>query len=122
MRRERRLIKRAALAIAGVSVAGAGAAMSGRSIIVAVVGTIVISSAAHAQDMAAKRVAPEIGSGSYNNITADERRHGAHLRRGPLQEPIDNLAAKRIAPEIGSAGFNIATDERHHGAYRHRRR
>jgi hypothetical protein len=86
-----------------------------RSIIVAVVAAVAIIGAARAQDLAAKRVAPEIGTGGYS-IAAEERRRAAYPRR-----PIDDLATKRVAPEIGSAGYSIATEERRHAAYARRR-
>jgi hypothetical protein len=89
-----------------------------RSIIVAVVVTVAILSPAQAQDnLAAKRVAPEVGSAGYS-IAAEERRHPAHARRSSAQQSIDDLAAKRVAPEIGSAGYNIAAEERRHAAHR----
>ena len=90
-----------------------------RSIIVAVVATVAIIGAAQAQDLAAKRVAPEIGAGY--SIAAEERRHAAYPRRPPSQQSQDDLAAKRVAPEIGSAGYSIATEERRHAAYPRRR-
>jgi hypothetical protein len=91
-----------------------------RSIIVAVVATVAIIGAAQAQDLAAKRVAPEIGSAGYS-IAAEERRHAAYPRRPPSQQSQDDLAAKRVAPEIGSAGYSIAAEERRHAAYPRRR-
>jgi hypothetical protein len=51
-----------------------------RSIIVALVAAVAIIGAAQAQDLAAKRVAPEIGSAGYS-IAAEERRHAAYPRR-----------------------------------------
>jgi hypothetical protein len=51
-----------------------------RSIIVAVVATVAIIGPAQALDLAAKRVAPEIGSAGYS-IAAEERRHAAYPRR-----------------------------------------
>jgi hypothetical protein len=50
-----------------------------RSIIVAVVATVAIIGSAQAQDLAAKRVAPEIGAGY--SIAAEERHHAAYPRR-----------------------------------------
>jgi hypothetical protein len=92
-----------------------------RSIIVAVVATVAIIGPAQAQDdLAAKRVAPEVGSAGYS-IAAEERRHAAHLRRPPAQQSIDNLVAKRVAPEIGSAGYSIAAEERRHTFHPRRR-
>jgi hypothetical protein len=92
-----------------------------RSIIVAVVATVAIIGPVQAQDdLAAKRVAPEVGSAGYS-IAAEEGRHAAHARRPPSQQSIDNLAAKRVAPEIGSAGYSIAVEEGRHAAYRRRR-
>jgi hypothetical protein len=91
-----------------------------RSIIVAVVATVAIVGPAQAQDLAAKRVAPEIGSAGYS-IAAEERRHVDHLRRLPSQKSVDNLTAKRVAPEIGSAGYSIAAEERRHAAHPRRR-
>jgi hypothetical protein len=90
-----------------------------RSIIVAVVATVAIIGPAQAQDLAAKRVAPEIGAGY--SIAAEERRHAVYPRRPPSQQSQDDLAAKRVAPEIGSAGYSIATEERRHAAYPRRR-
>jgi hypothetical protein len=87
-----------------------------RSIIVALVAAVAIIGAAQAQDLAAKRVAPEIGSAAGYSIAAQERRHAAYPQR-----PIDDLATKRVAPEIGSAGYSIATEERRHAAYPRRR-
>jgi hypothetical protein len=87
-----------------------------RSIIVAVVATVAIIGPAQAQDLAAKRVAPEIGSAGYS-IAAEERRHAAYPRRLPSRQS----AAKRVAPEIGSAGYSIAAQERRHAAYPQRR-
>ena len=52
-----------------------------RSIIVAVVATVAIISPARAQGLAAKRVAPEIGTAGYDDIVAEERRHAAYPRR-----------------------------------------
>ena len=92
-----------------------------RSIIVAVVATVAIIGAAPAQDLAAKRVAPEIGAAGYNNIAAEERRHAAYPRRPPSQRGSQEEAAKRVAPEIGAAGYNIAAEERRHAAYLRRR-
>jgi hypothetical protein len=89
-----------------------------RSIIVAVVATVAIIRPVQAQDLAAKRVAPEIGAGY--SIAAEER-HAAYPRRPPSQRSQDDLAAKRVAPEIGSAGYSIATEERRHAAYPRRR-
>ena len=86
-----------------------------RSIIVAVVATVAIIGAAQAQDLAAKRVAPEISTAGYS-IAAEERRHAASPRRSPSRQSQD-LAAKRVAPEIGSAGYSIAAEERRHAAY-----
>ena len=84
-------------------------------IIVAVVATVATIGPAQAQDLAAKRVAPEIGAGY--SIAAEERRPAAYPRRPPSQQSQDDLAAKRVAPEIGSAGYSIATEERRHAAY-----
>jgi hypothetical protein len=91
-----------------------------RSIIVAVVATVAIIGPAQAQDLAAKRVAPEIGSAGYS-IAAEERRHAAYPRRLPSRQSQYDLAAKRVAPEIGSAGYSIAAQERRHAAYPQRR-
>jgi hypothetical protein len=89
-----------------------------RSIIAAVIATVAIISPAQAQnDLAAKRVAPEIGSAGYS-IAAEDRRHAARSRRPPAQQSIDNLAAKRVAPEVGSASYSIAAEERRHAAHR----
>jgi hypothetical protein len=91
-----------------------------RNIIVAVVATVAIIGPAQAQDLAAKRVAPEIGSAGYS-IAAEERRHAAYPRRLPSRQSQYDLAAKRVAPEIGSAGYSIAAQERRHAAYPQRR-
>jgi hypothetical protein len=92
-----------------------------RCIIVAVVATVAIVGPAQAQDdLAAKRVAPEINSAGYS-IAAEERRHMAHPRRPPSQQSINDLAAKRVAPEIGSAGYSIAAEERRHTSHPRRR-
>jgi opacity protein-like surface antigen len=92
-----------------------------RSIIVAVVATVAIIGAAQAQDLVAKRVAPEIGTAGYNNIAAEERHHAAYPRQPLSQRGSQEGAAKRVAPEIGAAGYNIAAEERHHAAYPRRR-
>jgi hypothetical protein len=92
-----------------------------RSIIVAVVATVAIISPVQARDdLAATRVAPEIGSAGYS-IAAEERRRAAHPRRLPSQQSLDDLATRRVAPEIGSAGYSIASEERRHAAYPRRR-
>jgi hypothetical protein len=91
-----------------------------RSIMVAVVATAAIVGPAQAQDLAARRVAPEIGSAGYS-IAAQERRHAGHLRGSPAQQSIDDLVAKRVAPEIGSAGYSIAGEERRYAAHLRRR-
>jgi hypothetical protein len=51
-----------------------------RSILVAVVATVAIIGPAQAQDSAAKRVAPEIGTAGYS-IATEEQRHAAYPRR-----------------------------------------
>ena len=78
-----------------------------RSIIVAVVATVAIIGAAQAQDLAAKRVAPEIGAAGYNNIAAEERRHAAYPRRPPSQRGSQEEAAKR-----GPDGAAASREER----------
>src|SRR5690242_14408069 len=94
-----------------------------RSIIIALVAAVAIIGAVQAQDLAAKRVAPEIGAAGYGyySIAAEERRHAAYPRRPSSQRGSQDEAAKRVAPEIGAAGYNIAAEERHHAAYRRRR-
>ena len=51
-----------------------------RTIIVAVVAIVAIIGLAQAQDLAAKRVAPEVGTAGYS-IAVEERRHSAYPRR-----------------------------------------
>ena len=93
-----------------------------RSIIVAVVAAVAIIGAARAQGLAAKRVAPEIGTAGYDDIVAEERRHAAYPQRPPSQRGSQELAAKRVAPEIGTAGYDdIVAEERRHAAYPRRR-
>jgi hypothetical protein len=91
-----------------------------RSIIVAVAAVATTIGPAQAQDLAAKRVAPEIGSGGYS-IIVEERGHATPQGRLPSQKSQDALAATRVAPEIGSAGYNIAADERRPATYTRRR-